>query len=105
MLMRESIPFHRYLLFWSIALGGATLDLASKTFVFAWIGPPGSVPHPLVDDILELRTSFNKGALWGVGGGLPNSSLIFATLSVFAALAICWWLFVRGGAIDRRLTA
>ncbi len=55
--------------------------------------------------MLELRTSYNQGALWGLGRNLPYSSLIFAGLSVVAALAICYWLFVRGAAADGRLTA
>ena len=43
----------RYLLFWSIALGGAAFDLVTKSIVFAKIGPPaarnthsGRAAHP-----------------------------------------------------------
>jgi signal peptidase II len=99
------VPVSRWLLFWGIALGGAAFDLATKTLIFARVGPPGSLPRPLVAEILELRTSHNPGALWGMGRTLPQSSLIFAALSVLAAVAICYWLFVRGAAVDGRLTA
>ncbi len=99
------VPLSRWLLFWGIALGGAAFDLTAKELIFARVGPPGFPPRPLVADILELRTSHNTGALWGMGRTLPHSSLIFAALSVLAAVAICYWLFVRGAAVDGRLSA
>lgn len=103
--MKESVPLNRQLLFWSIALGGAAFDLATKALVFARIGPPGtSPPARVLGDVLELRTSFNTGALWGLGQSLPHSSLVFAGLSVAAGLAICYWLFARGAAADAWLT-
>ena len=92
-------------LFWTIALGGAGFDLATKAFAFARIGDPAlRRVVVVVPNMLELQTSFNPGALWGLGRTLPHSSLIFAALSVVAALAICYWLFVKGAAADRRLT-
>jgi signal peptidase II len=103
--MREPITPLRHVLFWSIALGGAAFDLITKTLVFAVIGEPGTPPHPIWDKILEIRTSFNPGALWGLGKNWPHSSLMFAILSVIAGAAIFYWLFVRGAAADRRLTA
>jgi signal peptidase II len=86
-------------------LGGAAFDLVTKTLVFARTGPPPAPPIALVPNVLELHTSFNSGALWGLGRSLPHSSLIFAALSVLAALAICYYLFVKGAASDGRLTA
>jgi signal peptidase II len=102
---RERVPLSRWLLFWTIALGGAAFDLATKAWVFARVGPPGSPPQTVIPDLIELQTSHNTGALWGLGRTLPNSSLVFAVLSIVAALAICYWLFVRGAATDGRLTA
>lgn len=103
--MREPVPLSRVLLFWAIALGGAAFDLATKSLIFSWVGtPPFAPPHPLVANILELRTSYNPGALWGFARNVPGSSHVFAGLSVVAGLAICYWLFFRGGARDRRLT-
>lgn len=101
---KEAVPRHRHFLFWSIALCGAALDLASKSLIFAVIGQPGSAPLPLLDHVLEVRTNYNPGALWGLGRNWPYSSLIFAGLSLLAAFAICYWLFVRRAALDRWLT-
>ena len=95
----------RWVLFWTIALGGMAFDLATKSIIFARIGPPPSAPVTLVTDVLELHTSYNTGALWGLGRSMPYSSQFFAALSILAAVAICWWLFVRKAAADKRLTA
>ena len=98
------VPWSRYVLFAAIAFGGAAFDLATKSYIFAQVGPPGGVPVPLVTDILELRTSHNEGALWGFGRGVKYSPLIFAALSLMASVAICWWLFIKGAARDVRYT-
>lgn len=102
--MKPGVGLGRWLLFWSIALGGAWFDLASKAAVFEWIGPPPAPVVAIIPGILELRTSLNTGALWGLGRTLPHSSLIFAGLSIVAAIAICYWLFVRGAAASLPLT-
>jgi signal peptidase II len=102
---RASVDPSRLLLFGSIALGGLVFDLVTKAMVFARIGPPPSSRIvPLIPRVLELQTSQNTGALWGLGAGLPGSSLIFAGLSVVAALIICYWLFFLGAASSRVLT-
>ncbi len=99
------IPWHRWLLFGVIAAGGTAFDLYTKRAIFAWVGPPhDSAPHVLVPNILELRTSYNPGALWGLGARLPHGSTVFAFLSLAAVAAICYWLFVRRAAVDLRLT-
>ena len=99
------IPKGRSLLFWGIALVGAGFDLVTKWYAFARIGEPYQRP-PLVviPGVLELQTSYNTGALWGFMRSVPHSSLIFAGLSIVAAIGICYWLFARGAASDRRLT-
>jgi signal peptidase II len=94
----------RWLLFWSIALGGTLFDLVTKSIVFSWIGPPPAAPVPIVPHILEWHTSQNTGALWGIGATIPGSSLIFAGLSVVAAIVICYYLFMLGAASSRVLT-
>jgi signal peptidase II len=99
------VPPSRWFLFWSVALGGAAFDLGTKSWIFARVGPPHSPPLRLISNILELRTSHNKGALWGLGAGFPYSSDMFAALSILASIAIIWFLFFRGGAKDRALTA
>src|SRR3954453_2698306 len=79
----------RWVLFWSIALGGMAFDLGTKSLIFRRIGTPPSPPVSLVPNVLELHTSYNPGALWGLGRSLPYSSLFFAGLSIVAAVAIC----------------
>jgi signal peptidase II len=102
--MSEKVRGAHWVLFWAIALGGTAFDLATKAAIFSYVGPPHSRPVSLVPNVLELQTSFNTGALWGMGRNLPYSSQIFAGLSLVAALAICYWLFVKGASADRRLT-
>lgn len=96
----------RVVLFWAIALLGAAFDLATKAYVFRWLGEPGEQvrPYSVVPNILELQTSYNLGALWGFMRDVPHSSLIFAVLSIVAALGICFWLFWLRAAVDRGLT-
>jgi signal peptidase II len=102
--MTQGVGPGRWLLFWSIALGGAAFDLATKSLVFSRFGPPPSPSVSVVSGILEIQTSLNPGALWGFGRTLPYSSLVFAGLSIVAGLAICYWLFVRGAAASLALT-
>ena len=98
------VPASRIVLFWAIALSGAAFDLTTKSLIFARVGQPGSESWSLVDNVLELRTSHNEGALWGFGRGVRYSPLIFAASSIVAGVGICWWLFARGGARDLRYT-
>jgi signal peptidase II len=102
--MTQRVGPGRWILFWSIALGGAVFDLATKSAVFARLGGPRSPIVSVVPGILELQTNLNRGALWGLGRDLPYSSLIFAALSIVAGVAICYWLFVRGAAASLILT-
>ncbi len=104
--MKESVPLRRLVLFGAIALGGAAFDLTTKAIVFDRLGEPDrGVIRSVIPEVLELRTSYNPGALWGFGRNWPYSSLVFAGLSVVAAVGICYWLFVKGAAADARLTA
>ena len=99
------IPRGRIVLFWAIALLGAGFDLGSKTYVFRWLGEPGDrLPYTVIPDILELQTNYNRGALWGFMRSVPHSSLIFALLSIIAAIGIVVWLFWLRAAVDRGLT-
>jgi signal peptidase II len=100
------VRFSRWLLFWSIAASGTAFDLVTKTIVFSRVGPPGpgARPHVVIPRVLELHTSENTGALWGFGASLPGSSMIFAGLSVVAALVILYYLFILGAAASRVLT-
>ena len=100
------VRLSRWVLFWSIAGFGTAFDLVTKTIVFSRIGPPGpgARPHVVIPRVLELHTSENTGALWGFGASLPGSSMIFAGLSVVAAVVIFYYLFILGAAASRVLT-
>jgi signal peptidase II len=96
------VPLRNVLIFWAIALGGMAFDLAAKATIFDRVGLGGT--RSIISPVLELHPNRNHGALWGFGSDFPHSSLIFAGLSIVAAVAICVWLFVRGAARDLRLT-
>jgi signal peptidase II len=102
---RRAIPMGRWVLFWGLALGGSAFDLTTKALVFDRVGPPGSPAVSVVGRVVELRTSYNTGALWGIGGDLGFGSMLFAALSIVAAVFIVYWLFVLGHAADRWQTA
>ncbi len=96
------IPLNRVLIFLVIAIGGASFDLTTKAIVFEQVGPPpNSPPVPIIGEILELRTSYNPGALFGFGWNFPHSGLLFGMLSIVAGIFIVYWLFVLGNAVDR----
>jgi signal peptidase II len=97
------VPWHRHLLFWTIAILGAGFDLGTKAAVFERYGaPPFSPAVSILGDVLEIKTSYNDGALWGIGRGFPY---VWAALSLVAAGFIIWWLFVRRHAADWQQTA
>lgn len=103
--MKRPVPMRNVVLFWAVALGGAAFDLTTKSLVFARIGEPNLGPsREVIPGVLELKTSYNPGALWGFGRDWSYSSQVFAGLSVVAGVAIVYWLFVRGAARDARLT-
>ncbi len=95
---KNSIPLNRYLVFLAIAGGGFGVDIWSKSAVFTKLGYPGKFTEPFIEGWLEFRfyTSFNHGALWGMGQGY---SLFFAALSFIAIFGISFWLFVKRAAI------
>lgn len=120
----KRVPANRYLLFALIVLSGLAWDLYSKSVVFRDLGYPGRAHRPLVagehavfaprpgvegESVIyidrwmtfRLFTSFNHGALWGMGQG---KTWLFASLSVVAVFAALYWLFVYGAARSYWLT-
>ncbi len=97
----RAVPLNRYCVFFLIAGGGLAADLATKRWIFDWLGMPTGVKHWMWDDVFGFQTSLNEGALFGMGQGMV---WFFALLSMAAALAICWWLFVAGAARQWLLT-
>jgi signal peptidase II len=98
----------RFITFLLLASGGLAWDLASKSWAFASLGYPGGQsawnwgsPFLWGQFKIQLTTSFNQGALFGIGQGF---TLGFAALSVAATVFILYWLFVRGEAKSWWLT-
>src|SRR5688500_10548345 len=89
-------------LFAAIAAGGCAADLATKSFMFRRLGPPGVRHEPwwVWPEYVGFQTSLNEGALFGIAQG---KVWLFAAFSIFAAIAILYWLFVAGAARDRLL--
>lgn len=106
--MTERLPANRYWCFGLLAAAALAWDLISKWWVFRELG----YPHRQSDwkwesnflwghFSLDFTTSFNQGALWGIGQGYSG---VFAALSLVAAAFVIYWLFVRGEAQSWWLT-
>lgn len=100
--MAKSVPASRFVVFISIVLVGCLVDLATKSWIFARLGMPGTRPQWVIwPGFFSLTTSLNEGALFGLGQGW---TLGFAALSVVAAIAIVVWLFWARAAHEWSLT-
>jgi signal peptidase II len=98
----KAVPANRYFVFFSIAIGGCLIDLATKRWMFDWLGMPREKPTYWVwNRVFGFQTSLNEGALFGMGQGMV---VVFAVLSVAAALGVLCWLFWAGAARDWLLT-
>ena len=89
------VPRSRYVLFLAIAAIGCGLDLLTKSWMFERLGMPPSPVEWVWPGVFGFQTSLNEGALFGIGQG---KVWLFATLSILAAAAIVFWLFVAGAA-------
>jgi signal peptidase II len=93
---RNRLPIDRITAFLVMMVTGGAIDLWSKSAIFEWRGMPGQKDTWwLVDGHFGIETAINLGAVFGVGQG---KGLLFAALSVVAAIGIFVWLF-RFGAI------
>lgn len=99
----DRYPASRIALYAVLTTVSLTVDLSSKSLVFARLGGPFQSTGWYLDGWLkfELHTSLNQGALWGLGQGF---ALWFAALSVVAFAGIVYWLFFRGAAASLWLT-
>lgn len=96
------VPLANVLLFFGLAVVGATADLWSKAVAFERLGLPGqSDVYWVIDGYFGIETAVNPGAVFGLGAGRGT---FFAAMSVGAALGIGVWMFVFGAARSRRLT-
>jgi len=96
----KAVALNRYIAFFSIAVAGCALDLASKSWIFSRPGMSDGRVQWVWNGVFGFRTDVNRGALFGLGQGLTP---VFAALSVAAALGILFWLFYVGAAHDRLL--
>ncbi|MEK6261324.1 MAG: signal peptidase II [Planctomycetota bacterium] len=92
---KHGLPRTRLLVFAVIAASGLAWDLWTKHQVFTTLGFPGV--RPLwkgqflgVAIQFQLETTFNHGALWGMGQG---QTWLFASLSFVAAGVIGYFLW------------
>ena len=106
--MKTPLPASRYWCFGLLSVGGLSADLFSKWWVFRSLGGPNRGSDWAWNSNFlwgrfdcTLTTTFNFGALFGLGQGL---SWLFALLSVGAVVGIVYWLFARGNAQSRWLT-
>ncbi len=96
------IPVSRYAVFFFIAVVGCAADLLTKHWVFQWRGMPSPANvWWLWEGYIGIETATNAGALFGMGQGRV---LLFAVLSIAAALGILYWLLFAGAARDLFLT-
>ncbi len=104
-LFNHPVSRQRYILFFSILLGGTLLDLLTKQFIFGkyFQADANHAPQPvwLIGEFLGIQSSTNQGALFGMGQGL---SVLFAVLSVAAFSVLIFLLFFRRWANDLFIT-
>jgi len=99
---KATVPPSRYAIFFSLALFGWLLDLATKHWIFDRLGMPGEKPTEwLWEGVFGFQTSLNEGALFGMGQGRV---MVFAVLSILVVPVILYWLFVARAAGDLLLT-
>jgi signal peptidase II len=92
----NGVPLSRHAVFSILVVVLLTWDLYSKWWVFDFYGYEYRQSDSWLvwlwgKNVFRLMTSFNHGALWGLGQGFSS---VFAALSVIAAIAVFVWLFV-----------
>lgn len=90
------IPRGHVVLYVLLTVGGAVVDLWTKSAVFAWRGLPGQRDiYWVIDGYFGIETAVNIGAVFGLGAGKGH---FFAAMSVLAGVGILVWLFWAGAA-------
>jgi signal peptidase II len=98
--------------FWTLALLGLTLDLASKYAAFAWLEPGSTGKWEIIPGIFSLvhQEHLNHGALFGIGNNPDDpdqcqlANRIFTGVSALAVLLIAAWSFKAPLEKDRFLS-
>ena len=80
-------------------------DLVTKELVFYLLGPPDAYGRgsslAVIEGFFYLTTSYNTGALWGIGRAWPYAAYLFGVFSAIAAGVISYWVFCRGRTLSR----
>ncbi len=78
-----------HLRLWTVVVLGLAADLWSKQWAFHLLRQGGH--RTLIPDLLELHTTLNPGALFGIGAGKTEVFLIASVL----ALVLVVWMFAQ----------
>ena len=78
-----------HLRLWGVLVLGLAADLWSKEWAFRTLRQGGQ--RILIPDVLELHTTLNPGALFGIGAGRTEIFLIASVL----ALVLVVWMFAQ----------
>ena len=73
------------LLFWPIAIGGAALDLWSKSAVFKWLSQIQEEEFSIIDGFLKFILRQNEGAAFSIFQG---RTLFLISISVIALIVV-----------------
>lgn len=71
-------------LFWTVAIVGAIVDLATKSIIFGWIGQ-GEF-HTVIDGFFRLSHVRNRGGVWGMGQNLTEWFAVVRFAALFVIL-------------------
>lgn len=71
--------------FWCVVVFGVGLDLWSKHWAFHTLGQ--NACRTVISGVLELRTTLNPGALFGIGRG---QTTLFVIASILALVLVLW---------------
>jgi signal peptidase II len=82
-----------HLIFWSLAIGGLSLDLWSKKAAFEWIGQQESQTVSIINGFLRFIIALNPGAAFGTFDGKPY---VLMAISV-VALTVVFGVFLFSG--------
>ncbi len=78
-----------HLRLWGVLVLGLVVDLWSKQWAFQTLRQGGQ--RTLIPDVLELHTTLNPGALFGIGAGRTEVFLIASVV----ALVLVVWMFAQ----------
>lgn len=74
-----------HLIFWTLAMGGLSLDLWSKKAVFDWLGREQSHSVSIIDGLLRFIIALNDGAAFSTFSG---KAYLLTAISVVALLVV-----------------